>query len=142
LLGAFDQVTVAARVNGVMVTDLGAVGTSTPIPVNETFVGPAPEFGVITYWSAFCPTDLGANWTLTTKDSPAGIVVPSSTGFVELKSLTGAFAFTMDTGTLPSLVSANVFVATLPIATVPNVVVSGLNVMCGFATTAKPLSGT
>jgi hypothetical protein len=47
LLGAFDQVTVAARVNGVMVTDLGAVGTSTPIPVNEIMVMDDPALGVI-----------------------------------------------------------------------------------------------
>ena len=110
---------------GTSVAVAGAVGTSTPIPVNEIWVGSDPALGVMRYWSVRVPVVVGVNLISTDTVSPTGIVVPSSTGLVEVNELTGGLALTMVTGRFPSFVMLNVRVREWPTGTTPNALVMG-----------------
>jgi hypothetical protein len=101
---ALDQLVMMLEPFGTMLTEAGAPGRSTPVPEKVISVRGEPALGVRMYRSDLLPTDVGANRTSTLIDSPTGIVVPSSTGRVDVKSLTGGLALTMVTGRFPPLV--------------------------------------
>ncbi len=112
-----------------------------PSPDNVTVCTPAPSSPVRMYEPACTPVEVGVNVTDWWITSPGASVSPSEI-CVLAKSPTGAFAFVIVNGRLPSLRTSNVAVRAWPCGTWPKSSDVGEIVIFGAPVTADPDNAT